>query len=104
MDFRDKDGNPLIHYKTPEGAFEMWRKVTHNMICDYSGYVGIAARVVLILLTFALNLLRSISYEKLRHTGSGGIQWPCNEVTAPNGTVRMYSDGVFPTTVDKVSA
>lgn len=81
----------------------MWRKISHNMICDYSGSVALLARVVARLLTFPFNLLRSISYEKLRHTGSGGIQWPCNEVTAPNGTVRMYTDGVFPTTLDKVS-
>lgn len=37
MDFRDKDGNPLVYWNTPEGAFDMWRKISHNMICDYSG-------------------------------------------------------------------
>lgn len=38
MDFRDKDGNPLIYWNTPEGAFDVWRKISHNMLCDYSGY------------------------------------------------------------------
>ena len=25
MDFRDKDGEPLVKWTTPEGAFEAWK-------------------------------------------------------------------------------
>lgn len=33
--------------------------------------------------------------EKL--TGGSGIQWPCNEETSPNGSLRLFTDGRFPT-------
>ena len=72
MNFRDKDGAPLIKWKTPEEAFEAWKACSKGRPCDYSG----------------------MSYAKL--TGGSGIQWPCNE-KYPDGTRHIYTDGVFPT-------
>lgn len=72
MDFRDKDGNPLIKWQTPEEAFEAWKICSKGRPCDYSG----------------------MSYGKL--TGSRGIQWPCNE-QYPDGCERLYTDAQFNT-------
>jgi ferredoxin-nitrate reductase len=72
MDFRDKEGAPLITWADPEGAFEAWKACSRGWPCDYSG----------------------LTYDKLR--GQSGIQWPCTEA-APGGTERLYSDGVFAT-------
>ncbi|MFL5789636.1 MAG: molybdopterin oxidoreductase family protein [Flavisolibacter sp.] len=76
MDFRDKDGAPLIKWSTPEGAFEAWKACSKGRPCDYSG----------------------MSYEKL--TGGSGIQWPCNE-EFPEGKERLYTDGYFNTSADQ---
>jgi ferredoxin-nitrate reductase len=76
MDFRDKDGMPLIKWKTPEEAFEAWKLCSKGRPCDYSG----------------------LSYKKL--SGGSGIQWPCNE-EYPDGKERLYSDGMFNTAYDK---
>ncbi len=70
MDFRDKDGAPLIGWSTPEEVFEAWKECSRGRPCDYTG----------------------ISYDKLR--GRSGIQWPCNEDN-PEGTERIYADGAF---------
>src|SRR5215208_6728538 len=75
MDFRDKDGAPLIKWEHPEEAFEAWKECTSGRPCDYTG----------------------LTYEKLR-SGSG-IQWPCNE-EHPEGTERLYTDHAFPTGPD----
>ncbi|SPQ25718.1 ce7303bf-9278-48e3-8345-00a1e71a899c [Thermothielavioides terrestris] len=75
MGFKDKDGNDLIPWTTPEEVFEAWKKVSAGRPCDYTG----------------------LSYERL--TGGSGIQWPCNEKN-PQGTERLYTDGVFPTDID----
>lgn len=75
MDFKDKDGNPLIKWKTPEEAFEAWKQCSKGRLCDYSG----------------------MSYEKL--SKGSGIQWPCNE-EFPDGKDRLYTDGVFNTAYD----
>ena len=75
MGFTDRDGAPLIRWRTPEEAFEAWRECTRGRPCDYTG----------------------LSYEKLR--GPTGIPWPCNE-RAPDGTDRLYEDGVFLTATD----
>ena len=72
MDFRDKDGAPLIKWRTPEEAFEAWKACSKGRPCDYSG----------------------MSYAKL--TGGSGIQWPCNE-QFPNGAEHLYTDGRFNT-------
>jgi anaerobic selenocysteine-containing dehydrogenase len=75
MDFRDKDGAPLIKWSDPEGAFEAWKECSRGRPCDYSG----------------------LSYAKL--TGGSGIQWPCNE-QFPNGKPRLYTNAVFNTSAD----
>lgn len=72
MDFKDKDGAPLIKWKTPEEAFEAWKECSRGRPCDYSG----------------------MSYAKL--TGGSGIQWPCNE-QYPDGTAHLYTDHHFNT-------
>jgi anaerobic selenocysteine-containing dehydrogenase len=75
MDFRDKDGAPLVKWNDPEGAFEGWKECTRGRPCDYTG----------------------LSYAKL--TGGSGIQWPCNE-KFPDGVNNLYTDGVFATDAD----
>jgi anaerobic selenocysteine-containing dehydrogenase len=75
MEFRDRDGQPLIKWHDAEGAFYAWRECSQGRPCDYS----------------------SLSYEKLEQ--AGGIQWPCTE-GAPGGTERLYTDGVFNTAAD----
>ena len=72
MDFRDRDGQPLIKWEHPEEAFEAWKACTRGRPCDYTG----------------------ITYEKLR--GGSGVQWPCNE-EHPDGTERLYGDADFNT-------
>jgi anaerobic selenocysteine-containing dehydrogenase len=69
MDFRDKDGDPLVTWDDAESAFEAWKLCSAGRPCDYTG----------------------LSYDKLR--GPSGIQWPCSE-DAPEGTARLYTDGV----------
>jgi anaerobic selenocysteine-containing dehydrogenase len=76
MGFKDKDGNALIKWNTPEEAFEAWKACTKGRPCDYSG----------------------MSYEKL--TGGAGIQWPCNE-QHPDGVKHIYTDGVFNTAIEQ---
>ena len=75
MDFRDRDGAPLISWDDAESAFEAWKRCSRGRPCDYS----------------------ALSYARLR--GSGGIQWPCT-AQAPDGTERLYGDGVFNTDPD----
>ncbi|MDT0343581.1 molybdopterin oxidoreductase family protein [Streptomyces litchfieldiae] len=75
MDFRDRDGAPLIKWTDPRGAFDAWRECTRGRPVDYTG----------------------LSYDKLR---GGGIPWPVNE-RAPEGTERLYGDGRFPTAPDE---
>ncbi|MEM5774559.1 MAG: molybdopterin-dependent oxidoreductase, partial [Anaerolineaceae bacterium] len=72
MDFKDKDGKPLIKWNNSEDAFEAFKKVTRGRPCDYTG----------------------LSYAKLSE--GSGIQWPCNE-EYPNGKERLYEDGIFNT-------
>ena len=74
MDFRDKNGAPLIKWHDPESAFEAWKACSRGRPCDYSG----------------------MSYAKL--SGGSGIQWPCNE-EFPDGGERLYGNGDFCTTV-----
>jgi anaerobic selenocysteine-containing dehydrogenase len=75
MDFRDRDGGPLIGWQDAESAFEAWKACSRGRPCDYS----------------------ALSYAKLR--GSAGIQWPCTD-DAPDGTERLYADGRFNTDPD----
>jgi anaerobic selenocysteine-containing dehydrogenase len=50
MDFRDKDGDPLVKWSDPESTYRAWQECSKGRPCDYS----------------------EITYEKLR---DGGIQW-----------------------------
>jgi hypothetical protein len=72
MEFRDKDGNPLIRWRTSEEAFEAWKRCSQGRPCDYSG----------------------LSYEKL--SKGSGIVWPCNE-SHPDGERWPYKTHHFPT-------
>ncbi len=72
MGFQQLDGSPLLDWNEPENAFNAWKECTRGRPCDYTG----------------------LSYDKLR--GGSGIPWPCNE-DHPDGTVRLYRDGVFAT-------
>ncbi|HEX8771964.1 MAG TPA: nitrate reductase [Pyrinomonadaceae bacterium] len=76
MDFRDKDGQPLIKWTDAEGAFEHWKECSRGWLCDYSG----------------------LTYQKLSR--GSGIQWPCNK-EHPKGTERLYTDFVFPTSAER---
>ena len=75
MDFRDKDGQPLMPWSTSEDAFKAFQKMSAGRPCDYSG----------------------MSYELL--TGGSGIQWPCTK-DAPQGTERLFTDGKFFTDIE----
>ncbi|MFC0677935.1 molybdopterin oxidoreductase family protein [Lysobacter korlensis] len=75
MGLKDKDGAPLIRWRTPEEAFEAWKECSRGRPCDYTG----------------------LSYDKL--TGGSGIPWPCNE-QHPDGSPRIYLDLKFPTDPD----
>jgi Anaerobic dehydrogenases, typically selenocysteine-containing len=74
MGFKDKDGAPLIKWKTPEEAFEAWKACSRGRPCDYSG----------------------LTYDKLSE--GSGIQWPCNEQN-PDGAKHLYADGQFNTSI-----
>ena len=75
MDFRDKDGAPLIKWHDAEGAFNGWKACSKGRPCDYSG----------------------MTYAKLRERGA--IQWPCND-EYPEGRERQYEDGLFNTAIE----
>jgi anaerobic selenocysteine-containing dehydrogenase len=75
IDFRDRDGRPLITWTGPQDVFEAWKECSRGRPCDYTG----------------------ITYDKLR--GGSGVPWPCNEQN-PDGTERLYTDGVFNTDPD----
>lgn len=72
MDFRNRDGDPLIGWHDAESGFEAWKACSRGRPCDYTG----------------------LSYAKLR--GGSGIQWPCND-DAPDGAEHIYTDGHFNT-------
>ncbi|GLW72842.1 nitrate reductase catalytic subunit [Kitasatospora phosalacinea] len=69
MDFRDRDGAPLIGWHDPRTAFAAWQRCSAGRPCDYTG----------------------LSYELLRERG--GVQWPCT-AEHPEGTERLYTDGI----------
>jgi anaerobic selenocysteine-containing dehydrogenase len=75
MGFTDRDGAPLVKWRTPEEVFEAWKESTRGRPVDYTG----------------------LTYDKLR--GPTGIPWPVTE-EHPDGTERLYGDGVFPTDTD----
>lgn len=69
MDFRDRDGRPLVAWHDAESAFEAWKECSRGRPCDCTG----------------------LTYERLRR--AGGIQWPCTG-QSPDGTERLYTDGI----------
>lgn len=71
----DRDGAPLLPWRSPAECFEAFKEMTRGRPCDYSG----------------------LSYDRLR--GSPGIQWPCTDA-APDGTERLYTTHVFNTASD----
>jgi predicted molibdopterin-dependent oxidoreductase YjgC len=75
MDFRDKDGQPLIKWNTPEECFEAWKECSRGMPCDYS----------------------RLTYAKLSE--KSGIRWPCND-EFPDGKEHLYAELKFPTGYD----
>jgi anaerobic selenocysteine-containing dehydrogenase len=75
MDFRDRNGAPLVKWSTPEEAWNAFTQVTRGRPCDQT----------------------ALTYDKLR--GGSGVQWPCTD-TSPDGTERLYTDCVFPTEPD----
>lgn len=76
LDFKDKDGAPLIRFKQPKDAFEEWRIISKGRPCDYSG----------------------MTYELILEMGS--VRWPCNE-KYPRGCERLYEDLHFWTGIDE---
>jgi assimilatory nitrate reductase catalytic subunit len=60
-------------WRTPEDAFNEWRRVSRGRLCDYSG----------------------ISYRLLSQADA--VQWPLPEGSQPERDSRLYGDGVFPT-------
>ena len=62
-------------YETAEEVFEDYKRCTAGRPTDISG----------------------VTYGRLRH---GPLQWPCPRADHP-GTVRLYTDGVFPTAEGK---
>ncbi|MFL5737940.1 MAG: molybdopterin oxidoreductase family protein [Actinomycetota bacterium] len=71
MEFRDKDGAPLIPWTNPEDAFEAFKSMTAGRPVDYTG----------------------LSYERLRE---GSLQWPCPSSDGESRP-RLYTDHVFQT-------
>ena len=63
--FEGKNELLFKDWKTPNDAFNEWKKVSKGRLCDYSG----------------------MSYELIEELG--GIQWPCNE-KFPQGKERLY--------------
>ncbi|WP_083502434.1 molybdopterin-dependent oxidoreductase [Sphaerimonospora mesophila] len=75
MDFRDRDGAPLVGWYDARSAFEAWQACSKGRPCDYTG----------------------ITYERLRR--GGGVQWPCTP-SSSHGTERLYAGGRFNTGPD----
>ena len=61
-------------WRTPEDAFEEWKRVSAGRLCDYSG----------------------MTYDAIE--AHGGIQWPFPEgASDPGASRRLYTDGRFQT-------
>jgi predicted molibdopterin-dependent oxidoreductase YjgC len=70
---RFEQGRKIRFPETAEGVFDELRILSKGRMLDYSG----------------------MSYDRIE--ASRGIQWPCNEDTAPEGSQRLYTEGVFQT-------
>ena len=67
---RFEQGRKMRFSENPADMLEEIRDISKGRLCDYSG----------------------ITHEKLET--QRGIQWPCNDAH-PNGTQRLYTEGVF---------
>jgi assimilatory nitrate reductase catalytic subunit len=68
---RFEQGRKMNFPETAEAVFEELRDLSKGRMLDYSG----------------------MTYDKIEE--HRGIQWPCNEDTAPAGSQRLYTDGKF---------
>ena len=68
---RFEQGRKINFPETAEGVFDELKELSKGRMLDYSG----------------------MSYDKIE--ANRGIQWPCNEDTAPEGSQRLYTDGKF---------
>jgi len=68
---RFEQGRKINFPETAEGVFNELRDLSQGRMLDYSG----------------------MTYDKIE--ASRGLQWPCNEDTAPEGSQRLYTDGRF---------
>jgi len=71
MATRFEGGNQMVFPETAEGVFDELKQLSKGRMLDYSG----------------------MTYDKIEE--SRGIQWPCNDDSAPEGSQRLYTDGVF---------
>ncbi len=71
MAIRFEQGQKITFPETAEGVFDELKQLSKGRMLDYSG----------------------MSYDKIEE--NRGMQWPCNEDTAPEGSQRLYTDGVF---------
>ena len=68
---RFERGAKMVFPENAEGVFDELKQLSKGRMLDYSG----------------------MSYDKIEE--NRGMQWPCNEDTAPKGSQRLYTDGVF---------
>jgi predicted molibdopterin-dependent oxidoreductase YjgC len=68
---RFERGTKINFPETAEAVFDELKQLSKGRMLDYSG----------------------MSYDKIEQ--NRGLQWPCNQDTAPQGLQRLYSDGVF---------
>jgi len=71
MATRFENGSKMVFPENAEGVFDELKQLSKGRMLDYSG----------------------MTYDKIEE--SRGIQWPCNEDSAPEGSQRLYTDGVF---------
>ncbi len=71
MATRFERGNKIAFPETAEGVFDELKQLSKGRMLDYSG----------------------MSYDKIEE--NRGLQWPCNEDSAPQGSPRLYTDGIF---------
>ena len=68
---RFEQGRKMNFPETAEGVFDELKVLSKGRMLDYSG----------------------MSYDSIEQ--NRGMQWPCNEDSAPEGSQRLYTDGVF---------
>lgn len=71
MAARFEQGQQIVFPENAEGVFDELKQLSKGRMLDYSG----------------------MSYDRIEQ--NRGLQWPCNENTAPEGSKRLYTDGVF---------